>query len=89
MPERRLAAILAMRGLTASDDILDGRSSFWEVYVGEGRYDPEKMTKDLGNPFYFVSPGTMLKKYPCCTFTHHGLDALLELIQNIISNTKK
>jgi 2-methylcitrate dehydratase PrpD len=75
-----LAAVLAKMGLTASDDILDGRSSFWEVYVGEGQYDPEKMIKDLGNPFYFVSPGTMLKKYPCCTFTHHGLDALLELI---------
>ena len=76
-----LAASLAKMGVTASDDILDGRSNFWEVYVGEEKYDPEKMTKDLGNPFYFVSPGTMLKKYPCCTFTHHGLDALLELIQ--------
>lgn len=75
-----LAAVLAKMGLTASDDILDGRSNFWEVYVGGGRYDPEKMIKDLGNPFYLVSPGTMLKKYPCCTFTHHGLDALLELI---------
>jgi 2-methylcitrate dehydratase PrpD len=75
-----LAAVLAKMGLTASDDILDGRSNFWEVYVGEGRYDPERMVKDLGNPFYFVSPGTMLKKYPCCTFIHHGLDALLELI---------
>jgi 2-methylcitrate dehydratase PrpD len=75
-----LAAVLAKMGLTASDDILDGRSNFWEVYVGEGRYDLEKMIKDLGNPFYFASPGTMLKKYPCCTFTHHGLDALLELV---------
>jgi len=75
-----LAAVLAKMGLTASDDILDGRSNFWEVYVGEGRYDPEKMIKDLGKPFYLVSPGTMLKKYPCCTFTHHGLDAILELI---------
>ena len=76
-----LAAGLAKMGLTASDDILDGRSSFWEVYVGEGHYDPEKMITNLGNPFYFASPGTMLKKYPCCTFIHHGLDALLELIR--------
>jgi 2-methylcitrate dehydratase PrpD len=75
-----LAAELAKMGVTASGNILDGRSNFWEVYVGEGHYHPEKMIKDLGNPFYFLSPGTMIKKYPCCTFTHHGLDALLELI---------
>ena len=75
-----LAAELAKMGVTASGNILDGRSNFWEVYVGEGHYHPEKMIKDLGNPFYFLSPGTMVKKYPCCTFTHHGLDALLELI---------
>jgi 2-methylcitrate dehydratase PrpD len=75
-----LAATLAKLGVTASDNILDGRSSFWEVYVGEGHYQPEKMVKDLGSPFYFLSPGTMVKKYPCCTFTHHGLDALLELV---------
>jgi 2-methylcitrate dehydratase PrpD len=75
-----LAAELAKMGVTASGNILDGRSNFWEVYVGEGHYHPEEMTKDLGNPFYFLSPGTMVKKYPCCTFTHHGLDALLELI---------
>ncbi len=74
-----LAADLAKRGVTASHDILDGRSNFWEVYVGAG-YHPEKATKDLGNPFYFLSPGTMVKKYPCCTFTHHGLDAIFELI---------
>ncbi len=76
-----LAAELAKMGLTAADDILDGRSSFWEVYVGEERYHPEKMTENLGNPFYFASPGTMLKKYPCCTFIHYGLDAILELMQ--------
>ncbi|MFH0789675.1 MAG: MmgE/PrpD family protein, partial [Pseudomonadota bacterium] len=75
-----LAAGLAQLGMTASDNILDGVSNFWEVYVGEGHYDPEKMTKDLGNPFYFASPGTMLKQYPCCTFTHHGVSALIELI---------
>jgi len=75
-----LAAEVAKMGVTASGNILDGRSNFWEVYVGEGHYHPEKMIKDLGNPFYFLSPGTMVKKYPCCTFTHHGLDALLELI---------
>lgn len=75
-----LAAALAKMGVTASGNILDGRSNFWEVYVGEGHYHPEKMVEDLGNPYYFLSPGTMVKKYPCCTFTHHGLDALLELV---------
>ena len=74
------AAILAQKGLTAANDILDGRSNLWEVFVGEGGYDPKKMTEGLGSPFYFLSPGSCMKKYPCCFFTHRALDALLQLV---------
>lgn len=75
-----LAAILAKKGATASKDILDGDGSFWDVYIGRGNHDPDKMVSNLGNPYYFASPGTMMKKYPCCTFTHNGLDAVLQLV---------
>ncbi len=74
------AAILAQKGLTADESILDGRSNLWEVMTGEGGYDPVKMVNHLGDPFYFLSPGTSMKKYPCCFFTHRPIEALLKLI---------
>jgi 2-methylcitrate dehydratase PrpD len=81
-----LAAELAGMGATATNDIFDGSPSFWETYVGEGDFDPEKMIANLGDPFYFLSPGISMKKYPCCFFMHRGLDAVLSLIkENSIS----
>jgi 2-methylcitrate dehydratase PrpD len=74
------AAILAQKGLTAAKDILNGRANLWEVFVGREGYAPEKMTEGLGAPFYFLSPGSCMKKYPCCFFTHRALDALLQLV---------
>ena len=76
-----LAATLAKMGVTAADDILDGAPSFWEVYVGKGQFDPEIMVRDLGNPFYLISPGISMKKYPCCFFMHRALDAALQLVE--------
>lgn len=75
------AAILAKMGVTAANDILDGPKNFWEVYISEKGYDSEKMIRNLGNPFQFISPGTSIKKYPCCFFNHRGLEALLQLIK--------
>ncbi len=74
------AGLLAQKGLTGSRDILDGRANLWEVFVGEGGYDPKKMVEGLGSPFFFLSPGTSMKKYPCCFFIHRALDALLQLV---------
>lgn len=68
------------KGLTATHDILDGRANLWEVFVGDGGYDSKKMSEGLGSPFYFLSPGSSMKKYPCCFFTHRALDALLQLV---------
>lgn len=74
------AAILAQKGLTADKRILDGPSNMWEVMINEQGYNPEKMIRGLGDPFYFKSPGTSMKKYPCCFFTHRAIEALLQLV---------
>jgi 2-methylcitrate dehydratase PrpD len=74
------AALLAQKGLTSDKNILDGPSNLWEVMINEQGYDPEKMIKGLGGPFYFKSPGTSMKKYPCCFFTHRAVEALLQLV---------
>ncbi len=76
------AALLAEKGLTADDRIFDGPSNLWGVMIGADAYDPEMMTNNLGNPFYFVSPGSSLKRFPCCFFTHRAIEALLDLIQS-------
>jgi len=71
------AALLAKQGLTANPDMLDGEGGFGD-WVGE--YTPEIVVKDLGNPFYIVSPGLSIKKYNCCFGIHRALDALWDLI---------
>jgi 2-methylcitrate dehydratase PrpD len=76
-----LSASLAKMGVTSARNILDGRANFWEVLVGEEGYVPEKIIGSLGNPYYFASPGSSMKKYPCCFFTHRAVDALLQLIK--------
>jgi 2-methylcitrate dehydratase PrpD len=68
------------QSLTADKSILDGSSEHVEVMINEQGYDPEKMIRDLGAPFYFKSPGTSMKKYPCCFFTHRAVEALLQLV---------
>lgn len=71
------AALLAKEGLTADPDIIDGEGGFGD-WVGE--YEPETVVKNLGNPFYIVSPGVAIKKYNCCFGMHRVLDALWQLI---------
>jgi 2-methylcitrate dehydratase PrpD len=59
---------------------LDGPSNMWEVMINEQGYHPEKMIDGLGAPFVFESPGTSIKKFSCCFFTHRAIEALLYLI---------
>jgi len=75
------AALLAKRGFTSSDSILETPLGFLNVFAGEGEYDLEKMTQNLGDPFSIVSPGVTIKPYPACLAAHRCLDAIMHLIQ--------
>jgi len=75
-----VAATLATRGFTADPDILESRFGFVPVLGGEGEYDLDRMTQDLGTPFALVSPGLEIKPYPCCRFTHRCIDAVLAIV---------
>lgn len=72
-----LAATLAGTGASADTAILDGERGFFDLY-GQGRSTPEVLDQ-LGSPYTLVSPGTALKKYPCCFIATRPVDALLRL----------
>lgn len=78
-----VAAFLAKAGITACQDLIEGWEGFGEVYCeGEqGGYDFDAMTRDLGKPFYIISPGTSAKSYGCCVQNDRALDAIFKLIE--------
>ncbi|MBI2919328.1 MAG: MmgE/PrpD family protein [Chloroflexi bacterium] len=75
-----VAALMSREGVTANPGIIEARNGFCETLVGPGRYDTEGMSRDLGNPFYIVSPGIGLKKYPCGLHAHRAIDALFKIM---------
>lgn len=75
------AALLAKEGMTSEPNLLEGEGGFCDLYCSKEGYDLEIMTRDLGNPFYILSPGVSVKKHGCCFFNHRSLDALFQLIE--------
>jgi len=73
-----LAAQLAAGGLQGSPDALDGSTGFFAVFGG-GAAQPERALEGWGAPWQIVSPGLYFKPWPCCTATHHALDAAFTL----------
>ena len=74
-----VAAALAARGFTASEDVLEGERGFYRAFGGD--FDEPRLLDHLGDPFYVVSPGAAIKPYPTGSLTHPALDAVFELIR--------
>ena len=75
-----VGALMAQEGITANPNIIEAKNGFYDMLVGPGHYDAERMAEGLGKPFYIESPGIGLKKYPSCYHTHRALDGLLQLL---------
>lgn len=73
------AALLAMRGFTASEEILEAPRGFFRAAAGG--YDPPKIEGRLGDPFFLNSPGVSIKPYPSGSLSHPAIDAALEIIR--------
>ena len=73
-----LSSILAQRGITAARNIFEGQYGFFPLYHG-GKYNREKITQNLGAEF--EGKNLSVKLYPCCRYTHAGIDATLNIIQ--------
>jgi 2-methylcitrate dehydratase PrpD len=76
-----VAALLAQEGFTANPDIIEAKNGFYDTLVGRDHYDAESMAESLGNPYYILSPGIGLKKYPSCYHTHRALDGVFQLME--------
>jgi 2-methylcitrate dehydratase PrpD len=74
-----LAALLAQRGFTATDEILDAPRGFTEIFSpGDG--GPVMAGPVLDEQWQVLSPGIAVKKYPCCNRGHRAADAVLTLV---------
>ena len=72
------AALLAERGLGASDAALDGKYGFLGVFGG-GHF-PEKPAQGFGRTYSIVDPGVSIKPYPSGILSHQAMDAMLALV---------
>ena len=77
-----LAAILAQKGWTGDQNILESPLGFFHVFCGEGQFDGPKSVDMLGSPYDIEQPGIILKKFPSCAFSHPVIDAALLIAQD-------
>ena len=73
-----IAALLAKRGFTGPEDILDGDEGFWRMY-GSDQCDFDLMTSGLNNEYKIAN--VEFKPYPCCRFLHSAIDGVLSIVK--------
>ena len=78
-----VAALFAMRGITANENILEGDLGFCGIFSGGKVKGLENKEHDLGESWHIASTGLSLKAYPCCRSTHSSIDACLHL-RNVV-----
>jgi len=76
-----LAAMLAREGMTASHDAFEHTQGFFNVFNGRGNYDAGAVLASWAEPLDVITPGIVIKQYPCCASTHAGIDAMLDLVR--------
>jgi 2-methylcitrate dehydratase PrpD len=74
-----IAASLAEAGMTASDEVLDGKWSFLSLLAGEGAPGFQQLAERVGQPLAITQYGLSLKRYPCCYYTARCVDAMIDL----------
>jgi 2-methylcitrate dehydratase PrpD len=80
--EGLLAAKLAQAGFTANGlDVFEHQQGFFEVYNGEGNYNPSIGRDAWAAPLDIIRPGIAIKQYPCCGSTHPAIDSAIEIAQ--------
>src|SRR4030095_13729541 len=57
---------------------LDGPWGFFQVLGGGA--DLDRLIPALGNPYAILNPGVSFKPYPCGSWSHPSLDAMLKVV---------
>lgn len=73
------AALLARDGFSADPDIFEGNLGYNQVMTVNDAYDPEEITKELGEEWAVLDIG--FKPYPSGVITHAAMDAMRNLVQ--------
>lgn len=74
------AALLAKKGFTADQTILEAPMGFASALCLEGECDWDALTKDLGK-FFYMEQMPPIKRFPTCTPAHRQIEGLLALRQ--------
>ncbi len=74
-----VAADLVRVGWTAADNVLEAPLGFFQA--AGGTFNPQLIEKRLGNPWMFVSPGDLIKRFPCGTIQQAYMDETLRLMK--------
>jgi 2-methylcitrate dehydratase PrpD len=80
------AALMAERGITGADDVLDGEYGLCKLYGGNESYDSDTFMSGLGQQFEGIN--TDIKIYPCGGMMDPFIDAALELVSHHQINIK-
>lgn len=72
-----LSLALAKSGVIGAGKPIEGKDGFLHSYSGES--DISKVTEGLGTEFEILK--TAIKPYPCCRYTHGGIDLVLKLVK--------
>lgn len=72
------AAMLADSGFTADINIFEGKIGYGNVMTLDDSYDPNELTRDLGETWGVMDLG--YKPYPSGVITHAAMDAFREII---------
>jgi 2-methylcitrate dehydratase PrpD len=76
-----MASMLAKRGFSANESIMESHSGFASAFLGEHDSHLSQFDLSLGEPFDIISPGRTIKPYSCCRDTHSCIDAVIYLIK--------
>ncbi|WP_025372122.1 MmgE/PrpD family protein [Advenella mimigardefordensis] len=71
---------LAQKGIRGVQATFEGIDGFFRVYL-QNRYDPDLLRNSLGERYIFTD--LSYKPYPCCRFNHCGIEAALELREQL------
>lgn len=75
-----VAAMLAQKGFTADNALLEGRFGLLNALCGTDNFNPDELVSNLGSPFHVIDPGINIKFYPSCWAHHRAVDAMLYMV---------
>lgn len=73
-----LSTELSEAGIGGCREVFEGKYGYFNIYWN-GAYAREELTRDLGRHFEGIN--TSFKPYPCCRYTHGGIDGTLECMR--------